>query len=323
LAVVAILLSALSVFLPSGSAADAEGLDDLQALLQRAVDASGFDVTVAVTDLQTGESAAVRGDEPRLSGCTINVLVLIQATIDMQAGLLERSQVDYWLRETIYSSNPHTSRQLVFLLGGGDVHLGITRVRELATRLELSNAVFDHPPAYDDDSLVFVPEPVEAAPGEAAFIPDPDAWIVPDPRPPVEAPIDEPPLPAAVPDNVISPLDMNRVLAALWHGQLLDPEWTSYLLERLTRVSPGLQYLVASSGRDSAVVSHKNGYYWTPHGWTDNDVGIVRFWAGGKEHAYAVSYYAAGLRAELGDVVIGQRLMRIVWDYFRARYPAS
>jgi hypothetical protein len=68
------------------------------------------------------------------------------------------------------------------------------------------------------------------------------------------------------------------------------------------------------------VVSHKNGYYWTPNGWTDNDVGIVRFWAGGKEHAYAVSYYASGLRAELGDVVIGQRLMRIAWDYFQARY---
>jgi hypothetical protein len=67
-------------------------------------------------------------------------------------------------------------------------------------------------------------------------------------------------------------------------------------------------------------VSHKNGYYWTPDGHTDNDAGIVRFYVGGVEHAYAVSYYAAQLKAEFADIVIGQKLMRLVWNYFQDRY---
>jgi hypothetical protein len=123
-----------------------------------------------------------------------------------------------------------------------------------------------------------------------------------------------------VPDNVISPLDMNRFLGALWRNEVLDPEWTAYLLTKLTRVSPGLQYLVGSSGGARTDVSHKNGYYWTPEGWTDNDVGVVRFSIGGTEHAYAVSYYAAHLHDELDDAGFAQRLMGTIWNYFARRY---
>jgi beta-lactamase family protein len=361
--VVCIFLSAFGALMLSPRPAEAEGLDDLQARLQEAIDASGYDITIAITDLQTGETAAVRGDEPRLSGCTINLLVLIQATLEMQAGSLQKQDVDSLLSQTIRASDPHTSRQLVTMIGGGDVGTGIMRVRQLASDLGLTTAAFDHPPAYDTDS----PSLTEEIPLVAAHDPDWEAatyeatqatnqgtagvyvpqeviaqldvnqelaalwneWI-PAPEPaavtgssasaarPEElvAGVDG----VVVPDNVISPLDMNKALAALWHQQVLNPEWTAYLLDRMQGVSPGLQYILGYARGSGAVVSHKNGYYWTPQGWTDNDVGIVSFSAGGNTYAYAVSYYAANLGSELGDVGIAQKLMRIVWDHFQQQY---
>jgi hypothetical protein len=285
---------------------------DLQASLQNAIDASGFDIAIAVTDLQTGETIGVREFEPRLTGCTINVMVLIQATLDMQAGLLSREQVDWTLREVIRWSEPHRSKQLVELIGAGDLQTGAARVRELIASLGLSTAVFDHPPAYDGDSLALLPPTPVALPPQHLLEGQEYGWY--------EREILEWVPPEHVPDNLISAVDMNTVLAALWRGEILNPEWTQYLLGAMTGVSGGLQYLLGSSGGGSAVVSHKNGYYWTPDGWTDNDVGIVRFKVAGVEHAYAVSYYAAQLDAELGDVGIGQRLMSIIWNYFRQKY---
>jgi Beta-lactamase enzyme family len=292
--------------------ASAEGLEDLQVRLQEAIEASGFDVTMAVTDLQTGETAAVRGEEPRLSGCTINVLVLIQATLDMQAGLLQKEDVDFALRQTILWSDPHYSRQIVSKIGGGDILAGVVRVQELASSLGLQTALFDHPPAYDMYSTS-LPAPPPPDPQETAILA-------------AEAPMEGeilPPLPPdlVVPANVISPSDMNRLLGALWRNEILSPEWTSYLLERMTRVSSGLQFILGTFGGSGTVVSHKNGYTWSPESrHTDGDVGLVRFTVGDTEYAYAVSYYASQLDDELGDIGIAQRLMRITRDYFNQKY---
>jgi hypothetical protein len=319
----------LCLLLLSPRPASADGLDDLQALLQGTIDASGFTVAVAVTDLQTGETASVRGDEQQLTGCTINLLVLIQATLDMQAGLLTRDVVDAPLLRTIQVSDPHYARYIVSLIGGGDIRTGITRVRDLISRLGVTTAVFDHPPAYDPESISIPVEPpaqVVAASRTAGGLWrmllgfDPYTLQLPAAAESASIGAEVADEPLAVPDNIISPIDMNRVLSALWHNQILSPEWTAYLLERMTRVSPGLQYLVGSSGGGLAVVSHKNGYFWTPNGYTDNDVGIVRFKVGGTEHAYAVSYYASNLRGELADAAFAQRLMGVIWNYFQQRY---
>jgi len=306
------LVGASSHLMLPASPASAEGLEDLQARLQTTIDASGFDVTIAVTDLQTGETAAVRGEEPRLSGCTINVLVLIQATLDMQAGLLQKEDVDFALRQTIFWSDPHYARQIVSMIGGGDIHAGVARVRELSASLGLQTAVFDHPPAYDMYSVTLpVPPPPE---------PQEDGTLA------AEVPAEGeilPPLPpdVIVPANMISPLEMNRLLGALWRNEILSPEWTSYLLERMTRVSSGLQFILGTFAGSGTVVSHKNGYTWSPESrHTDGDVGLVRFTVGDTEHAYAVSYYASQLSDELGDIAIAQRLMRITRDYFNQKY---
>jgi beta-lactamase class A len=301
--------SLFAPFTARGAAAEEPGqLADLQEQLQRAIDASGLDVTIAVTDLETGETAAVRGDEPRLTGCTINLLVLIQAALDMEAGRLAYEDADWLVRQIIYWSEPHRARQLVEIVGNGDVLNGILRIRYLVSRLGLATAVFDHPPAYDGDSISRLWGP----PSDPDVVTEEGA-IAYEPRP-IDGESPEAPV------NLISAADMNRLLGALWRNEILSPEWTDYLLDRMTRVSPGLQYLVGYARLNGAVVSHKNGYSWSPRGYSDNDAGIVRFSSGGSTHAYAVSYYADQLRRELGDVAVAQRLMRIIWNYFQERY---
>ena len=53
------------------------GLLQLRDNLAAAISDSGFNVAVAVTDLQTGESIDVKGDDPRHAGCTANWFVLL------------------------------------------------------------------------------------------------------------------------------------------------------------------------------------------------------------------------------------------------------
>jgi beta-lactamase class A len=248
---------------------------ELQAKLQVAVEGSGLDVTVAVTDLQTGETISVRGDQPRLAACSINLLVLIQATLDMSTGLIPVNVGDDLVRRTVHSSNPVTARELLFLVGAGDLGAGMKKVNDLGDRLRIEIR-YDHPPAFIEESLTGL-------------------------------------------ENAVTANDMNALLAALWNQQILTPEWTDYLLQKLTGVKPGLQYLIPA-GVGNAAVSHKNGFVWTAFGWIDNDVGIVSFNAGGQTYAYAISYFASWVPNEYGDITLGQRISSLVWSYFESLY---
>ncbi len=253
-------------------------LAGLEAALQEAVDRWGFDVAVAVTDLQTGETVGVRIDEPRLTGCTINLLVLIQATLDMQNGLLLEEDIDWMIATTIYWSDATLARELLFMIGGGDLAEGIARVAELARGLGLDSAVYDHPPAFEEESLNLV-------------------------------------------ENTITPRDMNLLLSKLWHGEILDPQWTAYLLRHMTEVSPGLRYLLERGTSYEAVVHHKNGFYGTEEGgYVDNDVGIVSFTVDGTVYAYAISYFGSNVMGEFADASLGQELSAIAWSFFAERH---
>ena len=78
--------------------------------------------------------------------------------------------------------------------------------------------------------------------------------------------------------NTTTAVDMVTLLSATWHERVLDDVWTRYVLEKMTQVSPGLNYLIpAGLPRDSgAVVGHKNGWFTDTLGReVDNDVGLV------------------------------------------------
>lgn len=133
----------------------ASDLLELQAALQAEID--GYwqpgNYAFAVTDLQTGETVSVYGDRQQLSACITNLFVLLQVTLDIQAGLVAPGDVDALIAETTWSSNATTAWRLYGVVGGGDYVAGVRRVGELIAALGLASTIIDHPPAYGSYSL--------------------------------------------------------------------------------------------------------------------------------------------------------------------------
>ncbi len=99
--------------------------------LQAEIGRWGFNAAVAVTDLQTGESIDIQGDDPRMPGCTINLFVLMRVVMDLQEGRYPESWVGDLISRTIYSSNPITARDLLLISGGGDLASAMLSVNDL------------------------------------------------------------------------------------------------------------------------------------------------------------------------------------------------
>jgi beta-lactamase class A len=130
--------------------------DELIALRERLraeIAASGINAAVAVTDLQTGESIDINGDQPRLPGCTINFFVLLSVVIDLQEGRYSEAEVGDLIARTVWSSNPVTARELLRKTGMGDLGAGLVKIDQLLDQLGLAVSLYDHPPAYPQESL--------------------------------------------------------------------------------------------------------------------------------------------------------------------------
>jgi len=246
--------------------------------LAAVIDESGINAAVAVTDLQTGESIDVNGDDPRHAGCTANWFVLLSTVIDVQEGRYPESDVGSLISRTIWGSNPVTARDLLIKTGGGSVEGGVLKVRRLLAKLGLAHSVFDHPPGYSEQYTT------DGSP------------------------------------NTLTANDVNRALTAFYRGEVVNEQWRGYLLEKMTNVKQGLQYLIPA-GVGDARVSHKNGFTWMPGGWVDNDIGIVVFDSSGGPRAYAISFYSQDVPWEYADVPLGQTVSKLVWDYFAGKYP--
>ncbi|HYM14907.1 MAG TPA: serine hydrolase [Dehalococcoidia bacterium] len=118
-----------------------------------AIQASGIDSAVAITDLRTGETIDVEGDGVRLPGCTINLFVLMRVVVDLQAGVYPESDVGETIGETIHRSDPILARRLMInQIGGGDLAAGISRVNDFIRALGMTSTLMDHPPAFPQES---------------------------------------------------------------------------------------------------------------------------------------------------------------------------
>jgi hypothetical protein len=232
---------------------------------------------VAVTDLQTGETVNVNGDQSQLSGCVVNLFALFQAVIDVWGAHYPQEWVESLISATIWSSNATTARDIYGVIGDGDIIDGVRRVNHLIhDQLGLDAVVLDHPPAFTESIGVS-------------------------------------------PDNWVTANAMNQALSALWHGEVVpEPSWRQYLLDHMTVVKPGLQYLTAAVPE---VVSHKNGFLWASTGYVDNDTGIVRLQRGGNEYAYAITFLSENVGEEYADITLGQQLGALAYQTMSARYP--
>jgi beta-lactamase family protein len=120
-------------------------------------------------------------------------------------------------------------------------------------------------------------------------------------------------------NNWVTAESTNMALAALWNGDVVGDEYREYLLEVLSEVKPGLNYLTAAV--PEGIVSHKNGFFVGDTGYVDNDAGIIRLDRDGREYAYAVSFLAEEVPTKYGDVVLGQQLSTLAYNVMAARYP--
>jgi Beta-lactamase enzyme family len=266
----------------SDPAAIGQDMLDLRKAMEAAVAAYWVPgaYAVAVTDLQTGETVSVHGDERQLSGCSMNFFVLFQVAGDVAAGRYPLETVDALVRATTWSSNAKTAKDLYVIAGNGDGTEGVRRVRDLIEKsFELEDVLLDHPPAFHEYSL------------------DLDY------------------------NNYVTAEAMNRALATLWAGDVIDAAMRDYLLEVMTQVKPGLNYL--SAAVPEGIVSHKNGFFYGSNGYVDNDVGIIRLQRGDTEYAYALSFLSQQVPTEYGDVTLGQQLGALAYEVMSARYPAA
>ncbi len=119
--------------------------------------------------------------------------------------------------------------------------------------------------------------------------------------------------------NILTAKEMNRGLANFYNGGIVSPAWRDYLMAKLTEVKPGLQYLIPA-GVGAGTVAHKNGFFPSAGGWIDNDAGIVLFASGGRQYAYAVSFFTEDVPSKYADIPLGQTVSSLVWQYFRSRY---
>ena len=119
--------------------------------------------------------------------------------------------------------------------------------------------------------------------------------------------------------NIVTANDVNRALTSFYHGAIVNMQWRDYLLDKMTGVKPGLQYLIPA-GVGYGTVSHKNGFSWVTGGWIDNDIGIVTFDSGGSTYAYAISFFTQDVPTKYDDIPLGQSVSSMVWQYFANRY---
>lgn len=249
--------------------------------LQKEINSIGFNVAVSVTDLQDNTTIDIKGNEVRLPGCTMNFFVLLSVIIDLQNGLYPESDVGSLISSTIWSSNPVTAHHLLVKTGGGNLYQGIDKVNTLLASPGLRSGPY---PALFDHPPAY--------PHESRFGRD---------------------------NNIITANQASQALAQLYRGKILSPKWQDYFLAKLRGVKPGLNYLIPA-GVGQARVSHKNGFFWDATGWVDNDIGIVIFERNGKQSVYTISLYMEGIPSKYADIPIGQKISRLVWEYFDNKY---
>jgi hypothetical protein len=115
-------------------------------------------------------------------------------------------------------------------------------------------------------------------------------------------------------DNYITADEISRALAQIATGKGLPAGVGEALLDRMTKVKPGLNYLTAYG--NGGTTSHKNGFLAASDGWVDNDTGLVRFEVDGEERAYAIVFLSEGVQQKYADVPLGQQLMQLAWAHF-------
>jgi hypothetical protein len=120
----------------------------------------GFDMGLAVTDLQTGETMSINGNTIWRTGCTINLFALLAAVSDFQAGRARPDEVAGLIRIGIGNSSPPEVAQFLDILYGSH-ETGVEQARRLMQSWGMKDSLYHHVPFYGDGTENNLLTPVE------------------------------------------------------------------------------------------------------------------------------------------------------------------
>lgn len=107
----------------------------------------GIEVSISVTDLQTGETISVEGNRPQRTGCTINMFALLAITKAFEAGQGDPSWVTYSVESGIGGSFPPDVKNFLTTVYG-TYDAGLQSARQMMDEWGMDVSDFDHVPYY-------------------------------------------------------------------------------------------------------------------------------------------------------------------------------
>jgi hypothetical protein len=240
---------------------------------------------VSVLDLQTGQMVSVNGDRAQLAACSIKIFIMMAVAQDIEAGLYTADSVEALVLDAMGPSNTWPARELIRIIGGGDIGAGVHRVNAIMWGLGAERSILTHPPGYPEEEY-----------GYAAS--------------------------HGIIENLLVADEVAMMLGKLYRGEALSPWATEYVLWSMTLAIPGQQGSLGGPLPASAQLYHKIGLLFAPLN-TWNDVGIVTFEREGQTYAYAIAYLGSFAPDWLDAYYHGASLSAVTWEAFSDYYGTA
>jgi hypothetical protein len=119
-----------------------------------------FDIGLAVTDLQTGQTMSINGNTIWRTGCTINMFALFAAVSEFQAGRARPEDVAGLIKVGIGGSSPPEVAQFLDIVFGTH-QKGVERADQLMESWGMKDSFYHHVPYYGDGTRNNLLTPVE------------------------------------------------------------------------------------------------------------------------------------------------------------------
>jgi beta-lactamase class A len=227
----------------------------LQAELNNLVASWAGDNAVSVMDLQSQQTIAVNGARSQVAACTIKIPIMIAAAQDIEAGHYTAEDVAGLVEPMMGPSYIEPARELLDIIGGGDIGAGIRRVNQIMWDLGATGSIMTHPPGRYWEEYGYADS-------------------------------------HGITDNLLTTDDLVLILGKLYRGEVLSPWATDYVLASMTIAPDWMDAALGSPLPPEAQLYHKVGQLYEPHN-TWNDAGIVVFERNGQMYAYALAYLSS------------------------------
>jgi beta-lactamase class A len=262
---------------PAPAPAD-PGFMALRAELEGMVAGWYGDHAVSVLDLQSGQMISINGTRPQQAACTIKIPILMGVAQDIAAGRYTADAVAGLVQSAMGPSNTPPARELLGIIGGGDIGAGIRRANAIMWDLGASGSIMTHPPGYHWEEYGYA-----ASHGITA--------------------------------NLLTTDDLVLILGRLYQGTALPAQETAYTLWSMT-IAPDWMNASFGSALPAGVEHyHKVGQLYEPHN-TWNDAGIVVFERDGRRYAYALAYLGSYGASWQDAYAHAMSVSEATWRYF-------